>query len=229
MPNLPPGHIHPISQFITQAVRVMEKIGFEVVTGPEITTEHYNFDVLRVPVDHPARDIQDTFWTTSGMVLRTQTSAMQIPVMKLNKPPARILIPGRVYRNEATDATHEASFYQLEGFAIDKNITMSNLIWTIDYFLKSILGSEIETKYFPHYYPFVEPGMDVMIRWQGKWLEVLGSGMIHPQVITNMGLDKNTWQGFAFGMGVDRLMMLERGVDDVRTSYSSDLRFLKQF
>lgn len=229
MPNIPPGHIHPTNQLIARACEAMKKIGFEVVTGPEITTEDLNFDVLRVPADHPARDVQDTFWTKSGSVLRTHTSAMQIPSMRTRKPPARVLIPGRVYRNEATDATHEATLYQLEGFAIDKNITMANLVDTLNYLLKEMLGSNIETKFFPHHYPFVEPAMDVMIKWQGKWLEVLGSGMIHPEVLENMGVDPKLWQGFAFGMGIDRLMMLQRGVNDIRWCNSGDLRFLKQF
>jgi len=229
MPNLPRGHIHPLSQTIERAVAALCKIGFTAVTGPEITNEYNNFDSLRVPKNHPARDIQDTFWTTDGRVLRTHTSAMQIPAMKNRKPPARIVIPGRVYRNEATDATHEATLYQLEAFAIDKDITMANLVWTLNYLIKNILGKDVETKFYPHNYPFVEPGMDVMIKWNNKWLEMLGSGMIHPQVLENMGLDPKAWQGFAFGLGVDRFMMLERGLDDIRNSYTGDTRFLEQF
>ncbi|HOE74384.1 MAG TPA: phenylalanine--tRNA ligase subunit alpha [bacterium] len=229
MPKLPRGHIHPTTQLLTRAISAMEKIGFEVLTGPELTTERLNFDVLRIPKDHPARDTQDTFWTKDGKVLRTHTSAMQIPAMAQKKPPVRILIPGRVFRNESTDATHEAVLYQLEGFVIEKDTTMANLIWTLNYLLKELLGKDIKTKFFPHNYPFVEPGMDVMIKWQGRWLEVLGSGMIHPEVLHNMGVESDKWQGFAFGIGIDRLMMLERGVDDIRWSLSGDLRFLKQF
>lgn len=229
MPNIQKGHIHPIHQFISHAAREMAKIGFEVVEGPEVVNEYDNFDALRVPADHPARDVQDTFWTTEGSLLRTQTSAMQIPAMKNRKPPVRILVPGKVYRNEATDSTHEAMLYQLEGFAIDKNITMENLKWTIEYLLEKTLGNNIETKFFPHHYPFVEPGMDMMIKWHGRWLEILGSGMIHPEVLENMGVDPNKWQGFAFGAGADRLMMLQREVTEIRLSYGNDLRFLKQF
>jgi len=229
MPNIQKGHIHPIHQFISHAAREMAKIGFEVVEGPEVVNEYDNFDALRVPADHPARDVQDTFWTTDGSLLRTQTSAMQIPAMKNRKPPVRILVPGKVYRNEATDSTHEAMLYQLEGFAIDKNITMENLKWTIEYLLEKTLGKSIETKFFPHHYPFVEPGMDMMIKWHGRWLEILGSGMIHPEVLENMGVDPNKWQGFAFGAGADRLMMLQREITEIRLSYSNDLRFLKQF
>ncbi len=229
MPNLPPGHIHPTNQFILKAASIFTSLGFEVVTGPELTTEHNNFDVLRVPANHPARDTQDTFWTTDGRLLRTHTSAMQIPAMLERKAPVRVVIPGRAFRNEATDATHESTMYQFEGFVIDKNISMANLIWTLDTFLKKMLGEKIETKYFPHNYSFVEPGMDVMIKWKGKWLEVLGSGMIHPEVLENMKVDPKIYQGFAFGAGVDRLMMLQRGVDEIRLEYSGDLRFLKQF
>jgi len=229
MPNLPPGHIHPINQFIAKAARVMAELGFEVATGPEVTNEYDNFDTLLIPADHPARDTQDTFWTTDGRLLRTHTSAMQIPAMKDRQPPVRILIPGRVYRNETTDATHETIHYQLEGFAIDRDINMSHLVWTLNYLIKEMLGDQVETKIFPHHYPFVEPGMDMMIKWRGKWLEVLGSGMIHPDVLKNMGVDPSRWSGFAFGLGVDRLVMLERGIHDVRLGYSGDLRFLKQF
>lgn len=158
MPKLPRGHIHPTTQLLTRAISAMEKIGFEVLTGPELTTERLNFDVLRIPKDHPARDTQDTFWTKDGKVLRTHTSAMQIPAMAQKKPPVRILIPGRVFRNESTDATHEAVLYQLEGFVIEKDTTMANLIWTLNYLLKELLGKDIKTKFFPHNYPFVEPG-----------------------------------------------------------------------
>ena len=229
MPETIKGHAHPTSQLQAKICSVLGEIGFEVITGPELTTERLNFDVLRIPADHPSRDVQDTFWTKDGRVLRTHTSAMQIPAMKERKPPQRIIIPGRVYRNEATDATHEATLSQVEVFVIDKNVNMGHLIWTIQYLLKNIFGEEIETKFYPHNYPFVEPGMDVLIRWKGKWLEVLGSGMIHPDVITNMGLDSNVWGGFAFGLGADRFMMLQRVLNDIRISYSTDLRFNYQF
>ena len=229
MKTLPPGHLHPTTQLIYKATEILGQVGFEIVTGPELTTEKYNFDDLRIPADHPSRDTQDTFWTTDGKLLRTHTSAMQIPAMENRKLPVRIVIPGRVYRNEALDSTHEATIQQLEGFAIDENITMSNLVGTIDYFLKELLGHNIETKYYPHHFAFVEPGMEAMIKWKGKWLEILGCGMIHPEVLKNMGVDPQKYTGFAFGMGVDRLMMLQRNVDDIRWTNSGDLRFLKQF
>lgn len=229
MPSTIKGHVHPTTQLQAKICDVLGQIGFITLTGPELTTEKLNFDDLRIPADHPSRDVQDTFWTTDHRVLRTHTSAMQVTAMKNLIPPARVIIPGRVYRNEATDATHEATLYQIEVFAIDKNINMGHLIWTIQHLLKEIFGADIETKFYPHHYPFVEPGMDVLIKWKGKWLEVLGSGMIHPEVIENMGLDSKVWGGFAFGLGADRFMMLERALNDIRISYSSDLRFNYQF
>ncbi len=231
MRNYPKGHLHPITQTIARASKILGAMGFEVIEGPEVTTEWHNFDSVLVAKDHPARDAQDTFWTTDGRVLRTHTSSMQVATMTElgKKPPVRIIVPGRIYRNEATDATHEATFYQLEGFAIDRGINMGHLVWTLKSFLGQMLKREIETKFYPHNFPYVEPGMEVMIKWRGKWLELLGSGLIHPDVIRNMKLNPSTWSGFAFGVGVDRLMMLERGIDNIRLTYSGDLRFLKQF
>jgi len=223
------GHEHPLNQFLAKCVKVFQNLGFEVVTGPEIVNEADNFDLLNIPSTHPARDVQDTFWLKDGRLLRTHTSAMQVPAMKTRKPPAKIVVPGRCFRNEATDASHETTFYQLEGFAIDKNITMADLIGTLKYFIGEIFGKEIKIKYSPTHFSFVEPGMEVSIYWKNKWLEILGSGMIHPKVLENMGLDPNEWQGFAFGMGIDRLMMIYYGIDDIRLSYQNDMRFNKQF
>lgn len=223
--------MHPIRQYLQKAVNIFSELGFEVAEGPEVETEWYNFDSLRMFSDHPARDIQDTFWLSDGRVLRTHTSAMQVRVMEDRKPPVRILVPGRVFRHEATDASHEANFCQLEGFAIDKNISLADLTGTLDYFMKKIYGKDIKTRVRPGFFPFTEPSMEMDIAWPGseKWEEVLGSGMIHPQVLENMGVDPNKWQGFAFGMGLDRLMMLANNIKDIRYSYSGDLRFLKQF
>lgn len=223
------GHLHPISQFLRKAIKVFLDLGFEIVEGPEIETEYYNFDALLMFSDHPARDVQDTFWLKDGRLLRTHTSSMQVRAMEKKRPPVRIIVPGKCFRHEATDASHESNFYQLEGFAIDRDINMTHLCWTLDNFIKKIFGSKTKTRFVPHFYPFVEPGMDVHILWKGKWLEVLGSGMIHPKVLENMRLDPKKWQGFAFGMGIDRLMMLYFGIDDIRLSYTGDLRFLKQF
>lgn len=224
------GHLHPITLFLDKSIEIFQKIGFEVVEGAEIETEKYNFDLLNISPEHPARDLQDTFWLKGGQLLRTHTSPVQIRAMQKRKPPVRIISPGRVFRHEATDANHESQFYQLEGFAIDQNITMGNLIWTIEYFLREMFGRKIVYRIYPHYYPFVEPGMDVAIKVKSdKWLEVLGAGMIHPNVLKNMNVSPEKYSGFAFGMGIDRLMMLQFGVDDIRLSYGGDLRFLKQF
>jgi len=223
--------MHPIRQFLQKSVKIFQELGFEVMKGPEIESEWYNFDSLRIFADHPARDIQDTFWVDDGKVLRTHTSAMQVRAMEKRKPPVRIIVPGRVFRHEATDASHEANFYQLEGFAIDKNITMADLIGTLDYFMRQIYGKNIKTRVRPGYFPFTEPSMemDIALPNSKDWQEILGAGMIHRGVLQNMGLNPAKWQGFAFGMGIDRLMMVKTGINDIRHSYNGDLRFLKQF
>lgn len=221
--------LHPINSYLRRAVKAFKKIGFVVLDSPEVVTEKNNFDDLLIPHDHPARDMQDTFWLENGKLPRTHTSAFQIPAMENKKPPVRFLIPGRVFRNEATDATHEVTFYQLEGFAIDKDINLTNLKGTLEYFLKTMYGSDIETKFLPSYFPFVEPGLEVHIKLGNRWLEVMGAGMIHPGVIKNMGLDPNKYQGFAFGMGIDRLVAIAHNIEDIRHFYSGNLRFLSQF
>lgn len=226
------ANLHPLTQFMDQAIEVFARLGFDVVTDmPELETEYYNFDFLRVPADHPSRDVQDTFWTAGQRVLRTHTTAFQGRFLKNHKPPLRVVVPGRCFRNEATDQSHEVQFYQLDGLAIDRDITMADLTGTLEHFVKSLYGQQVKVRFVPHHYPFVEPGMDVHIYWpaQNKWLEMLGSGMVHPQVLKKVGLDPKKWQGFAFGFGIDRMMMLYYGIDDIRLSYQSDLRFLKQF
>ncbi|MCD6195146.1 phenylalanine--tRNA ligase subunit alpha [bacterium] len=225
------GSLHPLTIFLRQAIAVFRDMGFEVLEGPEIESEWYNFDSLRVPEWHPARDVQDTFYLEDGRLLRTHTSAMQVRAMEKRKPPVRIIVPGRVFRNEATDASHEANFYQLEGFAIDSHIQMRHLFGVLEKFVREIFGSKTKYRFVPAYFPFVEPGTEMLIQLgkQKKWLEVLGAGMIHPEVLKNMGVDPNKFQGFAFGMGVDRLAMILAGFNDVRLSYQGDLRFLKQF
>jgi len=221
--------LHPLTWFMREAIAVFSSQGFEIVEGPEVMNEWYNFDSLNVPEDHPSRDIQDTFWLKNGKVLRTHTSSMQIKSMETRKPPVRIVVPGKCFRNERTDSSHETTFYQLDGFVIDRKVTMGELISTLEEFFKKIFGKNSKIRLRPHYYPFVEPGMDIDVKFQGKWEEVLGSGMIHPKVIRNMKLDPEIYSGFAFGMGIDRLMMLKFNIDDIRLSYSGDLRFLKQF
>lgn len=224
-----PGTLHPITQYLRRAMAVFKEMGFTVLDSPEIVSEKHNFDDLLIPKDHPARRMQDTFWLTDGRLPRTHTSAHQIPAMKDQRPPVRFVIPGRAFRNEATDASHETSFYQLEGFAIDTDITLAHLKGTLEFFVKHMYGSDAELTFVPSYFPYVEPGLEVFMRRRGAYFEVLGAGMIRPEVIENMGLDSKKYQGFALGMGVDRMVMLQHGLDDIRYMYSGQLRFLKQF
>lgn len=225
--------LNPITLFYRKAIKTFEDIGFEIFEGPEIETEWFCFDGLNMPDDHPSRDVQDTFWLkeVSGArhPLRTHNTSIDLRVMKNRKPPIKGVNPGRCFRNEKLDATHETTFFQLDGFSIDKNITMADLKGSFEYFFKTLYGKNIEIRYRPHFYPFVEPGMDVDIKMKGKWTEILGSGMLHPIVLKNMGVDPKKWQGFAFGMGFDRLMMIKYGVNDIRLIHSGDLRFLSQF
>jgi len=225
------GSYHPLTLILRKVVKFFDKFGFEIVEGDEITSVWYNFDSLRVPEWHPARDVQDTFYTVNGDVLRTHTSAMQVKAMEIRRPPVRIIVPGRCFRNEATDATHEANFYQLEGFAIDKNIQMKHLVGILEGFVEELFGADIKCRFSPAYFPFVEPGLELSIKRQNenKWLEILGAGMIHREVLKNMKVDPDIYQGFAFGAGIDRIAALMWNLNDIRLSYKGDLRFLKQF
>lgn len=256
--GLPVGHIHPITHTILEIQRIFAEMGFQTAEGPEIETEYYNFDALRIPKDHPARDMQDTFWLKDTspegdrLVARTQTSNVQIRFMEEmtrrakevsagaaknaaeNIGACRIIVPGKVFRNEATDATHEAEFFQVEGLCIDKNISLANLKGTLQAFFKKFIGESTEIRFRASYFPFVEPGVEVDIKWRDahgkeKWLEVMGAGLVHPDVLRAGGYDPEQWQGFAFGMGLDRLVMLRYGIDDIRLLYSGDLRFVNQF
>ncbi|MFC1721166.1 phenylalanine--tRNA ligase subunit alpha [Patescibacteria group bacterium] len=236
-------HIHPMTRIINDFVSIFTEMGFSVAQGPEMETEFNNFDALNVPKDHPSRDMQDTFWIKGrdGKVMRTHTSGVQIRYMLNNKPPFKIIVPGRVFRNEATDATHEAQFYQCEGLVVGENVTLANLKFTLETFLKKMYGDDVQIKLRPGYFPFVEPGVEIdMICGKCKgegcptckyngWIEVLGAGMVHPKVLSNVGIDPNKYSGFAFGTGLDRLAMLKYGIDDVRLMYSGDLRFINQF
>lgn len=249
--DLDRGHIHPLTQVIAEIVGIFEELGFKAADGPEVETEFYNFNALNVPPDHPARDMQDTFWLkpfNARKLLRTQTSAVQIRYMENNKPPIRIIIPGKIFRNEATDATHEAQFYQIEGLCVDKNVTMAHLKGTVEYFLKKLYGDSVRIRMRPSYFPFVEPGIEVdmscsecakkgnkvcegicsMCKGTG-WVEIMGAGMVHPNVFKAVGLDPKKWKGFAFGLGLDRLVMLKYGIEDIRHLYSGDIRFVQQF
>ena len=223
---------------------IFTDLGFEVVDGPEIEDEWHNFDALNIPPNHPARDMWDTFWLeprNAGYLLRTHTSPVQIRYMEENDPPLRIAAPGKVYRNEATDATHEAQFYQVEGLVVGTNISLAHLKHTLTRFSEQLFGATLESRLRPSYFPFVEPGveLDISCFQCGKagcrvckhtgWIEVLGAGMVHPNVLFNVGLDPNQWQGFAFGGGTDRLAMLKYGIDDMRQLYTGDLRVINQF
>ena len=235
------GHLHPITQFLRKVDDIFISMGFEIVDGPEVETPEYNFDLLNIPKNHPARDAWDTFYVEGGLLLRTHTSPVQLRSMKKRKPPIRLIAPGRVFRHEATDAGHETTFYQCEGLVIDQCITVANLIGTLEYFLKAVFGEKVKIRVRPEFYPFVEPGMDIDMQClicqdkgcsvckQRGWLEMLGSGMVHPTVLKNMGVDPEKYSGFAFGLGIDRLMMLYHGINDIRLSYRGDLRFLEQF
>lgn len=226
------GRLHPISIAIREMAEIFGRMGFGVVQGPELETEHYNFDALNIPADHPSRDMWDTFWvkTTSGegrRLLRTHTSPMQIRWMEKHGAPTRIIVPGKVFRNEATDATHEAQFYQLEGLAVDTNITLAHLKGTLEQFCKEYFGNDAKIRLRPSFFPFTEPSVevDVWFPTQGKWLEVMGAGMVHPKVLQNAGVDATKYQGFAFGLGVERFAMIKYGIPDVRLFHSGDIRF----
>ncbi len=235
------GHRHPLSQMITEINSIFSEIGFVFAEGPEAETEHYNFDQLNFPKDHPARDMQDTFFfkekdVLEPMVLRTHTSPVQARYMETHTPPIRVIVPGKVFRNEATDATHEAQFHQLEGLYIDKGVHMGHLKGTIEYFFSKFFEGDVEVRFRPSFFPFVEPGVEVDMmlknsdsKLANRWIEIMGAGMVHPNVLRNGGIDPKVYSGFAFGMGIDRLGVMKYGVDDVRNFYSGDLRFVNQF
>jgi phenylalanyl-tRNA synthetase alpha chain len=240
------GHIHPISSLIREANRIFFDMGFTLASGPLVESEWYNFDALNVPKDHPARDMQDTFFMKGEheTVLRTQTSNVQIRYMESQiqkgfEPPYRMIAPGKVFRNEATDMTHEAEFYQLEGLAVGPDVSLAHLKGTIERFYRELFkGAEVETRFRPSFFPFVEPGVEVDARvngehvpekLRGRWIEMMGAGMVHPNVLKNSGVDPSKYRGFAFGMGLDRLAILRWGIDDIRLMHSADLRFVNQF
>ena len=243
------GHKHILSQVIRDCVNIFTELGFTVADGPEVETEHYNFDALNVPKDHPARDMWDTFWLADDKgLLRTHTSPVQVRYMEKNKPPLAIIAPGKVFRYEATDATHEAQFYQLEGLMIDKTISLANMKAILEFFLTKFFRAEVTIRLRPSYFPFVEPGSEIdmsCFRCKGNgygstgescnvckttgWIEIMGAGMVQPSVLNGVGINPRDWQGFAFGVGIDRIAMLKYGVPDVRLFYGGDLRFIEQF
>ncbi len=230
------GHLHPLTQIIYTAHQFFKKQGFIVAEGPEIESEHYNFDALNIPADHPARAMQDTFWLKpieKRKVLRTHTTSVDPRYLETHEPPFRIITPGRVFRNEATDATHEAQFYQIDGLVVGEDVHMGNLKWMLEEFYRTIFGPDIEFRWRRSFFSFVEPGVELDIKWGGKWLEVVGAGMLHPNVFTSTGRSASRrtkkWRGLAFGTGLDRLAMIKYGINDIRLFYSDDARFLKQF
>ncbi len=226
------GHIHVINRITDDIVKVFKEMNFEVVLSNEIEDEYHNFDALNVPKDHPARDMQDTFWlaTNPASLLRTQTSNTQIRYMEKNKPPLKIVAPGKVYRYEATDRTHEVQFHQIEGLVVGEGINMRHLKFALNSFIKKLYGKNTEIRFRPGYFPFVEPGIEIdMKRKDGNWVEVLGAGMVHPNVLNNVGIDPKKYTGFAFGAGLDRLAMIKYGIDDIRGFYNGDLRLINQF
>lgn len=232
MAQTTPGRLHPITITIRTLAEIFGRMGFGVASGPELETEWYNFDALNIPTDHPSRDMWDTFWvkTKPGedkKVLRTHTSPVQIRWLEARGAPTRVIAPGKVFRNEATDATHEAQFYQLEGLAVGEDISLAHLKGTLERFSREYFGDGAKVRLRPSYFPFTEPSVEVDVWFpaQEKWLEVMGAGMVHPAVLKNAGVDPTRFRGFAFGAGIERLAMIKHGIPDVRLFHSGDIRF----
>jgi len=245
------GHLHLVTQTIKRISDIFVEMGFEIADGPEIEDEYHNFDALNAPKDHPSRDLQDTFWLKPmpdgrqvenlKKLMRTQTSGVQIRYMEKNQPPFAIIVPGKVFRNEATDVTHDAQFHQCEGLVMGENITLANLKGILETFLKKLFGDDVTIRLRPGFFPFVEPGVEmdmICFRCKGKgcpscshsgWIEILGAGMVHPNVLNAVGVDSRKYQGFAFGVGIDRLIMLKHELSDIRALYTGDLRLVNQF
>ena len=226
--GIPVGHRHPLITTTEQIVDLFCGLGYRVAEGPEVETDHYNFSALNIPEDHPARDMQDTFYLGGNLLLRTHTSPVQIRYLEENPPPVRIVAPGRVYRRDAVDATHSPVFHQVEVLAIDEGLDFSHLRGTVMAFLKAFFG-DMPVRFRASYFPFTEPSAEVDVQWRGRWLEVMGCGMVDPAVLEGLGLDPERWSGFAAGLGVERFCMVRHGIDDIRRLYTSDLRFLEQF
>ena len=224
----PPGHRHPLISTTEEIVDIFAGLGYRVSEGPEIETDYYNFSALNIPEHHPALDMQDTFYLGDGRLLRTHTSPVQIRYLETNPPPVRVIAPGRVYRRDAVDATHSPVFHQVEVLAIDEGLDFTHLRGTVTTFLQRFFG-DLPVRFRASYFPFTEPSAEVDVQWRGRWLEVMGCGMVDPAVLTGMGLDPERWSGFAAGLGVERFCMVRHGIDDIRRLYTSDQRFLDQF
>jgi phenylalanyl-tRNA synthetase alpha chain len=240
-PGPRPGSLHPITQIQMEIEDLFTSMGFAVLGGPEVETERRNFDALNIPADHPARDMQDTFWLGDGNLLRTHTSPVQVRGMERFRPPLRMIAPGRVFRNEEVDASHEHTFYQVEGMVIDREVSVGHLIYFMKTMLSHVFGREVNVRLRPGFFPFVEPGFELEVECllcggagcpvckQSGWVEQLGCGLVHPNVLRMSGIDPEVWNGFAFGLGLTRLAMMRYGIDDIRHLQSGDLRFLRQF
>ena len=226
--GVPMGHRHPLITTTEEIVDLFCGLGYQVVEGPEVETDHHNFTALNIPPDHPARDMQDTFYLRDNLLLRTHTSPVQIRHLESHAPPVRIVAPGRVYRRDAVDATHSPVFHQVEVLAIDEGLDFSHLRGTVMAFLKAFFG-DLPVRFRASYFPFTEPSAEVDVQWRGRWLEVMGCGMVDPAVLEGLGLDPERYSGFAAGVGVERFCMVRHGIDDIRRLYTSDLRFLEQF
>ncbi len=225
----PLGRTHPLTAMTDRMIDILVGMGYTVADGPEIETDYYNFEALNTPADHPARDMQDTFYLPDGHLLRTHTSSVQIRYMGENEPPIRIVAPGRVFRRDTVDATHAATFHQLEILAVDEGLTFTDLRGTLRVFLESVFGEDLPVRFRASYFPFTEPSAEVDVQWQGKWLEVMGCGMVDPNVLKAVGYDPEVYTGFAAGLGIERFAMVLHQIDDVRRFYTNDLRFLRQF
>lgn len=235
------GNLHPLNIVTDDMIDIFRSMGFDVVDGPEIETDHYNFECLNVPADHPARDMQDTFYLAENLLLRTQTSAAQIRTMETRKPPIRVVCPGRVYRADEVDATHSPVFHQFEGLVVDKGITMCDLKGVLEQFAHEIYGGDTKVRFRPSFFPFTEPSVEVDVSCSecgGKgcrvckgegWIEILGAGMVHPNVLKSCGIDPEVYQGFAFGIGIDRITTTRYKISDIRLLFENDKRFLEQF
>ena len=235
------GKLHPLTKVMNNIKDTFIGMGFEIADGPEVELDYYNFEALNIPKNHPARDTQDTFYVSDNVVLRTQTSGMQVRVMEKQKPPIRIIAPGKVYRSDAVDATHSPVFHQIEGLVVDKGVTMADLKGTLEVFLKRLYGEKTRVRFRPHHFPFTEPSAEADIscfKCGGKgcpmckgegWIEVLGCGMVHPKVLANCGIDPEVYSGFAFGIGLERIAMGKYDINDLRLFFENDLRFLDQF
>ncbi len=235
------GSRHPVTQIIERAMDIFHSMGFTVADGPDVETEYYNFDALNTPADHPSRDTQDTFYLKTGELLRTQTSPVQIRVMEKQKPPVRIIAPGRCYRRDTTDATHSANFHQVEGLYVDRKVSMADLKGDLTYFAKQMMGPDVKVRFRPHFFPFTEPsieydfschvcgGKGCRVCKHSGWIEISGAGMVNPKVFQIVGYDPEQVTGYAFGMGVERIAMILYGIPDIRMLYDNDVRFLEQF